>query len=730
MTQNNIVPWYRRVYRWGQTNLTELDPVRYDAGWWRAHWQRTRVQGVIINGGGIVAYYPSKYPLHHRAEHLGDRDLYGEIVADAREAGLAVLARMDSNRADERFYIEHPEWFTVDADGRPYRAGDLYISCVNSAYYDEHLPNVLREIIERTQPEGLTDNSWSGLGQDRICYCQNCARKFRDAAGMALPPRRDWNSDVYRLWIVWNYARRIEIWELNNRITRETGGPDCLWIGMNAGDIAAQSGHFRDYKAICERAEIIMLDSQVRNAIKGFQSNGEMGKLIHGLLGWDKLIPESMAMYQGGQPTFRVASKPEPEARMWALEGFAGTIQPWWHHIGAYHEDRRQYRTAEPIFRWHEANERYLMDRTPVASVGVVWTQENFDFYGRDAVDERVGLPWRGVTTALIRARIPYLPIHADHIERDGAGLALLILPNLGSMTDEQCAAVRRFVEGGGSLIATGETSRYDRWGDPRPDFALADLFKAHVTGAHHGSSGAADPSWETWAKHTYLRLTPELRARVDGPQTGTESAVSGERHPALVGFDETDILPFGGRLEVVQVDADAQVPLTFVPPFPIYPPELSWMRNPSSALPGLVISSTPSGGRVAYLPADIDRCFGRDYLPDHADLLTNLIRWAADERIPLGVHGPGLIDCHLYQQANRRVLHLVNLTSASTWRAPIHELIPVGPLHVRVQVSDQINGQSARLLVAGSDTTVDLRDGWVEFTIPSVLDHEVVVID
>ena len=21
-------PWYRRCYRWGQTNLTELDPVR------------------------------------------------------------------------------------------------------------------------------------------------------------------------------------------------------------------------------------------------------------------------------------------------------------------------------------------------------------------------------------------------------------------------------------------------------------------------------------------------------------------------------------------------------------------------------------------------------------------------------------------------------------------------------------------------------------------------------
>jgi beta-galactosidase GanA len=149
MSTKQETSWYRRTYRWGQTNLTEIDPVRYDGEWWREHWRRTRVQGVIVNAGGIVAYYPSKYPLHHRASFLGDRDLYGEIVAAAREEGLVVLARMDSNRADERFYIEHPDWFTMDADGKPYRAGNLYISCVNSPYYDEYLPGILREIIER-----------------------------------------------------------------------------------------------------------------------------------------------------------------------------------------------------------------------------------------------------------------------------------------------------------------------------------------------------------------------------------------------------------------------------------------------------------------------------------------------------------------------------------------------------------------------------------------------------
>src|SRR5215472_16581023 len=73
------VPWYRRVLRWGQTNINELDPTRYDIPWWRVYWKRTQTQGVIINAGGIVAYYPSKFPLHRRARFLGDRDLFGDL---------------------------------------------------------------------------------------------------------------------------------------------------------------------------------------------------------------------------------------------------------------------------------------------------------------------------------------------------------------------------------------------------------------------------------------------------------------------------------------------------------------------------------------------------------------------------------------------------------------------------------------------------------------------------
>jgi hypothetical protein len=170
-------------------------------------------------------------------------------------------------------------------------------------------------------------------------------------------------------------------------------------------------------------------------------------------------------------------------------------------------------------------------------------------------------------------------------------------------------------------------------------------------------------------------------------------------------------------------------VPLTFVPQFPTYPPETAWMREPDSGLPALVVSDAAGGGRVAYLAADLDRRYLRELMPDHANLLANLVRWAAKDGIPLRVSGTGLLDCHLYRQGDHLILHLVNLTNANTWKAPIDELIPVGPFRVEVKLPAGLAGRAARTLVSTGSLPVATRQGWAELSVKSITDHEVVVL-
>jgi len=112
-----------------------------------------------------------------------------------------------------------------------------------------------------------------------------------------------------------------------------------------------------------------------------------------------------------------------------------------------------------------------------------------------------------------------------------------------------------------------------------------------------------------------------------------------------------------------------------------------------------------------------------------NGNLLKNVVRWAVKDNIPLSVEGAGLIDCHLYEQKGRLILHVVNLTSAATWRQPLDELITIGPLKLRVKLSEGTYGKSIRLNVSDQKVTGKFSDGWVQFEIKSLSDHELVII-
>ena len=263
--------------------------------------------------------------------------------------------------------------------------------------------------------------------------------------------------------------------------------------------------------------------------------------------------------------------------------------------------------------------------------------------------------------------------------------------------------AVRRFAERGGALIATGVTSLYTEGGDARPDFALADLFGAQP----HRAARTAEPP--RVRRTRYLRLTPEQRG-----------------HAVLAGFDETDILAFGGTLEPLRIDAGATVPLTFIPPFPIYPPETSWMRTPKTDIPGLVLRNaarlrTCPPTSTAATPATICPITRACSPTWSAGLRGAIFRWPS--------RGAGCWTATSTGSPGGLILHLVNLTNPGTWRAPIDEYFPVGPLDVRVKLPAEVRAQTAQLRVSGGTASVRVENGWAVFRVDTVVDHEVAVL-
>jgi hypothetical protein len=84
-----------------------------------------------------------------------------------------------------------------------------------------------------------------------------------------------------------------------------------------------------------------------------------------------------------------------------------------------------------------------------------------------------------GMEQALIHHHIPFKVLFTEDLGElvDTRHAQVLVLSNVTCISDEEIEKVRAFVQAGGSLLATGQTSLYDEDRRQRRDYGLADLF-------------------------------------------------------------------------------------------------------------------------------------------------------------------------------------------------------------------------------------------------------------
>ena len=130
--------------------------------------------------------------------------------------------------------------------------------------------------------------------------------------------------------------------------------------------------------------------------------------------------------------------------------------------------------------------------------------------------------------------------------------------------------------------------------------------------------------------------------------------------------------------------------PVTLVPSYPDLPMEDVYPRVPRTQTRELYLREL-GRGRVAYIPWDIDRTFWEVLSPDHGRLLRNVLTWAMNqEAAPVEVDGRGIVDVTVWRQQGSMTVHLVNLTNPMMMKGPLREIIPIGPLTVRVRVPER----------------------------------------
>jgi hypothetical protein len=684
--------------RWAQLTLVEDDPPKLDVDFWLDYFGRTHADAVCLSAGGCIAYYPTEVPFHHRSAWLGDRDVFGELVAGCRRMGMVVVARTDPHATYDDVQAAHPDWIAVDRDGKPQRhwaSPEMWVTCGLGPYNFEFMTEVKREIVSRYRVDGLFINRWDGSG---LCYCEHCRSSFRAATGLELPRTTDPADPAQHEYRRWREERLFALWRLWETEARKIN-PDCCVI-PNAGGGATSR---LDMKTIGERAAMLVADRQARHGLMAPWAIGMNAKEYRAAVGPRPVIG---LFSVGVEEAYRWKDSVQSadEIRLWVADLLANGMRPWYTKFAATLHDRRWLAPVEEIFTWCHGAERYLRNERPLARVGLVYSQQTAWTASGERVRERVEDPALGWYQALVESRVPFEMVHDRKLDEPAlAPLRTLILPNVEALSELQCAQLAAFVSRGGGLVATSETSLRDERGAERRDFGLAGLFGVSFAGRRPGP-----------VRNSYLRLEHETAGG----------------HPLLAGLEDAPRIIHGAwQLEVRPRQPFPDAPITLIPAYPDLPMEKVYARQPRTDIPQVFLREA-GRGRVVYFPWDVDRTFWEVLAVDHLKLMRNAVAWATNEEPPASVAGPGVLDVTVWRQKESLTVHLVNLTNPMMMKGPVRELVPIGEQRVRVRVPDGFRAKQVRLLVAGGTSAFRQSGEWLETTVPSIRAHEVVAVD
>jgi len=690
-------PWYSVMRRCGQINYNEQDPLTMNVDAWGDYWASLKVDAVLLNGGGILAFYPTQVPYHRRSQFLGTRDLFGEMVAAMKRRGIRAVARMDCNLAYEDALKAHPEWFERNSDGSPrphFESPWLFATCMFSTYFSEQMPAIYREINRHYPVDGFFTNGWPSTGALRVCYCENCYRLYEKLGG-APPADTDASNPLYRKYYQAHLDRVLEVWRLWDNVAREKS-PESVYVGNLGGGLDT----VKDLKQISQAAAWFNADHQGRSGETPIWNCAQQGRVAQSVM-QGRTITNVAGAYSNAQPSWRHVSKSPAELTLWLAQTTASGMVPWFHWLGGSPEDNRWREVGRSFLGWHASNEPHFRNRSSIADLAVLYPQRTVAFYSRpeSGRPRYRGGPvdyLQGLYYALLEGRFVFDFVHEGNLE--AANLKkyrAILLPNAAYLSDAQCEAIRQYVRGGGSLLATFETSRYNEWGEPRSDFQLADVFAVHAAGEVIGPQG-----------NSY--------ARIEQP------------HPVLQGFNGTTLLP--GAENRVPVKADSAPLLSVVPAYPAFPPEMVYPRTPRTTEHAALFREIGES-RIAYFAGDVDRTCWRSGNADMSQLLQNALKWVRGSDTAASINGDGIIEVFAWETEPGYALHLLNYTNPNMTHGAIRRAYAVGPQQVRFRVSRGRSIKSVRELRSGTSLGFHQQAETVTFKVSGITDYEVIAL-
>ena len=685
--------------------------------------------GVTMSELGFVdpffAYYKSDLLKLH-SPHVPESKLRADI-AEYERLGIRILAVYPPTLQGEA-YLANPDWRRISTDTTEIPMIDMVkfahggMLCPLGPYGDFFI-DVLCEIATKfPEVDGFT---FDGIHYGGVCYCQHCRTNYRKDTGKEIPPTNMANPEFrqYQHWA----DRRMENLLVRMQTRLKSINPDLAIVSWTTN--AGRWGHFLSIPRNMPTRMNLLMDAPdqefwldetnkgttvvpaIASAYIWATTNHRAGFsepyiLSHGNpYGKDSFPPHEilrrmmLTLTYGAQPSIAVSQPSYLQQAMYDNLDEIVARRPWMTH------------------------------KEPEAWGAMLLSDNSRNFYGYTGVEEKYMANVLGMFRTAIEAHLQVVLVNDWNLtDEDLAKYKVLILPNAACLGENQIAAIRRFVENGGGLVASLDTSLYDEFGNTRADFGLGDLFGVKFKGIPVTTEGGKPEDIDI----NFLKsVGPDYWAKRKGIYSYRNEQGSIIDQGLMKLYVGSDPVTFKGSAAQVALTTNTTTNKA------IGTIQAQGVTG-APVLPG-VVTNEVGKGRVVYFAGAFDAGYYLYPYPYQRLMMASSIRWAANAPETVKVDAPMCVHSQVFRQDKDGQRIVVNLfsdlnTSGDHARAeddiPLREeVVPIPNIKVTFGPEYNITGIKAQ------PNNLDLpitktADGSHQVTLPQLDVHQFIVAE
>lgn len=458
--------------------MSRFDPAEYVRMVKLAGVESAMVYACDHNGN---CYYPTRSGHMHAG--LKGRDVFGETVAGLRREDILPVAYYTVIYHNDSAHT-HPEWRMRDAAGCE-RSGRYRFSCPNHPEYRTFCRTQIGELLDYPLGALFIDMTFWPM----VCHCGAC----REHYGRPFPERIDWRDPE---WLAFQRFRERSMADFAAELRESVrqSRPELPvtfqfspvlhgWHFGQSEELAAQadyaSGDFyggklqqrlgvKVFAAYSRRQPYEFMTSRCESLHDHTSTKSDGELFLHAVT----------TLFNGGAYFFIDAINPDgtlEESFYRRLHGIVRRLEPFRRAV-ARHRPEPAGTTGLYFSMVNGVDDS--QNGLPLKELGR--QSGNMAVHRNVMLDELLG-----TALALNRLHLPYRVV----TDRDGdlSGFDTIIVNRAVFLSAAETDRLLRFVEAGGTLLATGATSLFQPDGTTDGNFQLADVFGVDYTGEDTG---------------------------------------------------------------------------------------------------------------------------------------------------------------------------------------------------------------------------------------------------